>query len=296
MVVQQEKRGECFVKTLSFPKKKCFCRKKMADGGGYDKPRINWEANDLPKEFKEFIQHCTFVFNGPLDTKTEKQKVNYLLTYVGKKGREIYQTFEFDAGDAEADPPVPPGNEVLHTVWSKFEEYVRPRTNQIRTPVHLLNKKQESSEKFDEFIMSLKTLVKDCDYGEHENRMVRDAIVTRCKDREVMKRCLETGDQLSLDEAIKIGRDIQAAQASVSVFSEDVTVKRIQRNKSVAKTKDNKEKNHHSSRTKQYQQYPKTKTMCTRCGRKHGKDAQHIKALVEIVIRRGTGRKCVVFL
>ena len=56
---------------------------------------MNWNANDLNKEWKRFTQHCQFTFGGPLSDKTEKAKVNYLMTYIGDKGREVYGTFEF---------------------------------------------------------------------------------------------------------------------------------------------------------------------------------------------------------
>lgn len=57
-------------------------------------PKMNWTVPDLDKEFKRFKQHYSFTFGGPLNAKTELEKVNYLMTYMGDKGREIYNTFE----------------------------------------------------------------------------------------------------------------------------------------------------------------------------------------------------------
>lgn len=54
---------------------------------------MNWQAADLDKGWKRFKQHCEFTFNGPLSGKSEKVKVNYLMTFIGDKGREIYNTF-----------------------------------------------------------------------------------------------------------------------------------------------------------------------------------------------------------
>ena len=50
-----------------------------------NKPSMNWNANDLNKEWKRFKQHCQFTFGRPLSDKTEKPKVNYLMTYIGDK-------------------------------------------------------------------------------------------------------------------------------------------------------------------------------------------------------------------
>ena len=51
-------------------------------------PTMNWEASDLLREWKHFEQHCQFTFDGPHAAKSE-EKVNYLMTYRGDKGREI---------------------------------------------------------------------------------------------------------------------------------------------------------------------------------------------------------------
>ena len=66
----------------------------MAESG--DKPSMNWRTSDLDEEWKRFRQHCEFTFKGPLATKSEIEKVNYLITYIGDKGREIYDTFTWN--------------------------------------------------------------------------------------------------------------------------------------------------------------------------------------------------------
>ena len=139
-----------------------------------EKPSMNWNAGNLAKEWKRFRQHSQFIFDGPLSEKTQKVKVNYLMTYVGDKGREIYETFTW----APAHDGEPAENETLVGVYAKFAHYVEPRTNQIRATVNFNNRKQTASEKFDNFVTDLKILVKDCGYTD-EDRMVRDAIVLR---------------------------------------------------------------------------------------------------------------------
>ena len=64
-----------------------------------NKPSMDWQTKDLNREWKRFKQHCEFTFRGLLLSKTEAEKVNYLMTYIGDKGREIYKTFTFQQGD-----------------------------------------------------------------------------------------------------------------------------------------------------------------------------------------------------
>ena len=62
---------------------------------------------------------------GPLSDKTEKAKVNYLMTYIGDKGREVYGTFEFAPAAAEGQAAE---QDTLAGVYDKFPDYVAPKT------------------------------------------------------------------------------------------------------------------------------------------------------------------------
>ncbi|KAK2567740.1 hypothetical protein P5673_007606, partial [Acropora cervicornis] len=54
-------------------------------------PKMDWLSADLPSAWKAFKQHCEFTFGGPLKQKSEEVKCNYLMLWVGDKGREIYR-------------------------------------------------------------------------------------------------------------------------------------------------------------------------------------------------------------
>ena len=47
-------------------------------------PRMDWESKDLPNAFKSFKSHAEFMFGGPLQTKTEEVKCNYLMIWAGE--------------------------------------------------------------------------------------------------------------------------------------------------------------------------------------------------------------------
>ena len=60
---------------------------------------------------------------GPLNGKTEAQKISYLLLWVGEKGRDIFSTFTSAPGvAATADAPAIPAesSKILDTVYRKF--------------------------------------------------------------------------------------------------------------------------------------------------------------------------------
>ena len=187
---------------------------KMADKP--NKPAMNWEAVDLPKEWRRFKQHCEFTFKGPLAAKSEVEKVNYLMTYIGDRGRELYTTFTWaPAADRE-----PAENDTLAGVYAKYEAHVAPQSSEIRATVKF-SRCRQGNRRFDDFVTELRVLVRDCGYAEPE-RMLRDAIVLRSSHDQVREKCLDKGNDLTLAKAIQIGQDYEASQESMKVIDEKV--------------------------------------------------------------------------
>ena len=180
-------------------------------------PSMNWQASDLDREWSRFKQHCELSFKGPLANKTEPEKVAFLMTFIGDKGREVYETFTW----TPAAGNVPSENDTLAGVYKKYADYVKPKKNEIRATVNFSRRRQEQNERFDDFVTALRILVKDCGYGTMENRMLRDAIVLRSRHPTVMEKCFDKGEELTLDMAINIGRNYEMSQESIRVVGID---------------------------------------------------------------------------
>ena len=69
-------------------------------------------------------------------------------------------------------------------------------------------------ESFDSFVTDLKIVVKDCGYQEEE-RIVRDAIVFRCKHAKVREKCLDLADSLTCEKAVEIGQNHETNLSSL---------------------------------------------------------------------------------
>ena len=91
------------------------------DMEGNSAPKMDWTSKDLPNAWKAFRQHCEFTFGGPLKRKSEEEKCNYLMIWVGDKGRDIYNTWELTADEVKK----------LETYYTRFETYVKPRSNKV---------------------------------------------------------------------------------------------------------------------------------------------------------------------
>ena len=81
---------------------------------GNSAPKMDWTSKDLPTMWKAFRHHCEFTFGGPLKRKSEEEKCNYLMIWVGHKGCVIYNTFELTGDEAKK----------LETYYTRFETYV----------------------------------------------------------------------------------------------------------------------------------------------------------------------------
>lgn len=77
---------------------RCHCEKMERD---VTHPKMDWSAGDLPTAFKNFKSHCEFMFGGPLKSKTEEEWCNYIMLWVGEKGRELHSTWNLSADDAK---------------------------------------------------------------------------------------------------------------------------------------------------------------------------------------------------
>ena len=84
------------------------------DMEGNSAPKMDWTSKDLPTAWKAFRHHCEFTFGGPLKGKSEEEKCNYLMIWVGRKGCVIYITFELTADEAKK----------FETYYTRFETYV----------------------------------------------------------------------------------------------------------------------------------------------------------------------------
>ena len=103
------------------------------------------------------------MFSGPLKSKTEEEKVSYLLVTRG-----IRHTWtDKSADDAKK----------LDTFYERFKKHVRLTLNPIFAR-YQFNNEIQGSEAIDSFVTRLRLKSRDCDYHDPDE-MIRDRIVFR---------------------------------------------------------------------------------------------------------------------
>ena len=108
-------------------------------------PSMRWDDTNLPEQWEKFIRHTALVLSGPLKSKTEDEKVSYLLLWFGGKGRDIRHTWP----DILADD-----TKKLNTFYKRFRKHIRPTLNTI-FELYQFNNEMQGSEAIDSFVTRL---------------------------------------------------------------------------------------------------------------------------------------------
>ena len=204
-------------------------------------PKMDWEATDLVSAWQSFKQHTEFWFDGPLAREDEPQKCNYLMIWIGDKGKDNYSTWNLRDEDRKK----------LQVLYINFEKHVRPKSNQIYSRYKFLSRVQKDTDTFEEYLTDLKMLVKDCDYATPDE-MVRNAIVFGTKDHKVREKCINEGSHLTLEKAVNFGRTLELSKAQLkSMAGEDKSVNIVSKSKQGPSPRFN---------TRRYHNKPESKT------------------------------------
>ena len=134
---------------------------------------MSFERN-VSQGWKLGLKHFEFYLTATeKDGKNDKVKTSVLLTCMGQKGREIYETFHFDnLGDEMR----------LASVLEKFSEYCNPRKNITILRHNFCTYRQHGGQNFNDFITKLKKLSSECEFETLHDSLRRNMIVSGTND------------------------------------------------------------------------------------------------------------------
>ncbi|KAL3866981.1 hypothetical protein ACJMK2_044224 [Sinanodonta woodiana] len=170
------------------------------DLSGVPTPTMDWENSNLTTSWAKFQQHCELIFNGPMSRRSDAVKANYILLWVGDKGRDIFNTWTLTEDDKK-DPTV---------IFTKFKHHVQPKLNPVFAQFKFNNEIQ-GSKTIDQYVTSLKLLAKDCLFKD-EDDMIRDRIVFGVSSQRIREKLINEGEKLTLERAINISQSHEYAQ------------------------------------------------------------------------------------
>lgn len=184
--------------------------------------------DELYPQWKRFQSSFKiFIIATGLGKVTETRKAAIFLNCIGQPAQELYFN-TLITGENEKK---------LEEVIAIFEDYFKPKSNEIINTFHFNQRVQEDGENFDTFYTELRKIAQNCNFENFLERMLRDRIIHGIRDRNVQQKLLEKKN-LTLEQAVGICRTSELSKELVKAISKQqspahevdaVQVKNLQR-------------------------------------------------------------------
>ena len=164
------------------------------------------------KRFKRAWDNYEIATN--LVKESKEYRCAVLLTCIGEDANEILEGFKFEDDESDRD---------IDKVLEKFHQYCVGSTHEAFESFKFNSRVQENAESIDTFVSELRRLAKGCNYGDQEDRMIRDRILVGCKSDQVREKLLEDSS-LNLKKAVDTCRAHEASQNKLQAMAKEVAV------------------------------------------------------------------------
>lgn len=148
-----------------------------------------------------------FVLAAGLERISETRKAAILINCVGHEAQELY----FNVLKVE-------GKDKLEEVIEVFDDYFKPKQNEIINRYNLNKRNQEEGETFDAFYTAIRKLAENCNFGDQKEKILRDKIVIGVREQRIQQKLLEIKD-LTLEKAIDICRSAELSREFVKTLN-----------------------------------------------------------------------------
>lgn len=123
------------------------------------------------------------------------------MNVIGQEATAIFNTFELSETEKQD----------LNIIKTKFDERFAPKQNEAYAFWVFQTLHQGEQETFDEFLTKTRTLIKKCEYGNLENRILQDKIIAGIHNDAVREKLLAE-PTLGLIKAVLICRNYEVAK------------------------------------------------------------------------------------
>ena len=174
--------------------------------------QMQFDGN-LREHWKKWKQELDFYLAATeKDQKDNKVQSSILLTCIGAQGREIYNTFTFNDNEDKMN---------FDLLIKKFDEHCLPKKNVTLVRHKFFTYKQREGQSFHEFVIQLKRLSSDCEFGELKDSLIRDTIIIGIRYERLRERMLREPD-LDLSKALLLGNSAEQTRNHVKELRQEV--------------------------------------------------------------------------
>ena len=232
------------------------------EGGGSGEPRkkafsaqipvpskLKIHEEGLAMKWKQFHRSWKIYEKASrLSEEENSYKCSVLLACIGEEALAIFDGLHFE-NEADRDN--------IDIVIQKFEEFCVGATNEAFESYKFHIRQQEGAETIDCYAAELRKLARNCNFGDLEDRMIRDRIVVGVKCEELRKKLLAER-KLTLDLAMTIARSHETSEQQAQAMNKEQSVDAVKKRRDYSQRQG---ENRFSSNRQGKQ--------CTRCGRHH---------------------------
>ena len=192
-------------------------------------PKLDWTRdNKIFDRFQIWKEKVEMIFSSALLESTPEQKVAYLRYWISDQGiplvkkwtalGKLYFTNPIDGG---RDRPISSGF-VLQNYWRLLETEFEPKGNQILSVIELWSRSRQGSKTLNEWLTCVYNLVELCDYGDSNDRIIRDVLIIGCNSDKAKDKIVQQGEKIELQEVIEILQLEDSTRQTLTEMSSNV--------------------------------------------------------------------------
>ena len=179
----------------------------MATGLLETGPKLNWTRDnkifDCYQIWKEKVE---LIFSSALEESSSKQKVSYLRYWMGEQGIPLVKKWtalgklDFSCSEEDAFS----SGYILQNYWNLLEAEFKPKGNKLLSVIELWTRSKQGSKTLNEWLTYVYNLVESCDYGDSNERIIRDVLIIGCNSDKAKDKIVRQGEKIKLQDVIEI--------------------------------------------------------------------------------------------
>ena len=239
-------------------------------------PKLNWTRdNKIFDRYLVWKEKVELIFSSALLENTPEQKVSYLRYWMGDQGIPLVKKWTV-LGKLDFSNPTDGGRErpistgyVLQNYWNLLEAEFKPKGNKLLSVIELWTCSKQGSKTLNEWLTYVYNLVESCDYGDSNDRIIRDVLIIGCNSDKAKDKIVRQGEKIKLQEVIEILQIEDSTRQTLTEMSSTVQkINYVSYEKKKSKGNKNKQKfqnNSNSSSSGQKQDSTGPVKQCYRC-------------------------------
>ena len=179
----------------------------MATGLLETGPKLDWTRdNKIFDRYQIWKEKVKLIFSSALEESSSKQKVSYLRYWMGEQGIPLVKKWaalgKLDFSSAEEDALS--SGYILQNYWNLLEAEFKPKGNKLLSVIELWTRSKQGSKTLNEWLTYVYNLVESCDYGDSNERIIRDVLIIGCNSDKAKDKIVRQGEKIKLQDVIEI--------------------------------------------------------------------------------------------